>query len=212
MGASILVGFGALALVVAGVGLFGSVSYDIAQRSREWAVRVALGADPAAIVACIVGRSLTVVLIGVVPGLVIAAAIGRWIQPLLYRTSALDPLSFAAAGPDALRRHRRQHMAGAQRGPHGSQHGVAQRVNLLVAVRRPAPARFSTPGTQADRYCRGTSAIARSGPPEPPSIFIGSAMSSAPRTGSWSRLVRFSKPGTFRAAATRWTWKSVDRP
>ena len=61
-------------------------------------------------------------------------------------------------------------------------------------------------------YCRGTSAIARSGPPDPPSIFIGSAMSSAPRTGSWSRFVRFSKPGTFRAAATRWTWKSVDRP
>ena len=97
MGASVLIGFGVLALVVAGVGLFGSVSYDIAQRSHEWAVRVALGADRPAIVALIVGRSLTVVLIGVVPGLLIAAAFGRWIQPLLYRTSALDPLSFAMA-------------------------------------------------------------------------------------------------------------------
>jgi putative ABC transport system permease protein len=97
MGASVLLGFGVLALVVAGVGLFGSVSSDIAQRSREWAVRLALGADPSAIVALIVGRSLTVVLIGVVPGLLIAAGCGRWIQPLLYRTSALDPLSFVVA-------------------------------------------------------------------------------------------------------------------
>jgi putative ABC transport system permease protein len=97
MGTSILIGFGALALVVAGVGLFGSVSYDIAQRSREWAVRVALGADQRAIVRLIVGRSLTIVLIGTLPGLLIAAAFARWIQPLLYRTSALDPLSFVIA-------------------------------------------------------------------------------------------------------------------
>ncbi len=73
------------------------MSYDIAQRSSEWAVRVALGADRRAIVVLIVGRSLTVVLIGVVPGLLIAAVFGRWIQPLLYRTSALDLLSFAMA-------------------------------------------------------------------------------------------------------------------
>jgi ABC-type antimicrobial peptide transport system permease subunit len=83
--------------VVAGVGLFGSVSYEIAQRSREWAIRVALGADRRTIVTLIVGRSLTAVLIGVVPGLLIAAAASRWIQPLLYRTSALDPLSFTVA-------------------------------------------------------------------------------------------------------------------
>jgi predicted permease len=97
LGAAVLIGFGVLALAVAGVGLFGSVSYDIAQRSREWAIRVALGADRPAIVALIMGRSLTVVLIGVLPGLLIAAAFGRWIQPLLYRTPALDPLSFSIA-------------------------------------------------------------------------------------------------------------------
>jgi ABC-type antimicrobial peptide transport system permease subunit len=44
---------------------------------REWAVRVALGADRRAIVGLIVGRSLTLVLIGVIPGLLIAAAFGR---------------------------------------------------------------------------------------------------------------------------------------
>ena len=97
MGAAVLVAFGALALIVAGVGLFASLSYDIAQRSREWAVRVALGAARPAIVRLIVGRSFVVVLAGVIPGLFIAAAVGRWIQPLLYRTSARDPLSFIAA-------------------------------------------------------------------------------------------------------------------
>lgn len=97
MGAAILVAFGALALVVAGVGLFGSVRYDIAQRSREWAVRVALGADRRMIVRLIVGRSVMMVLVGMIPGLLIAAAFGRWIQPLLYRTSAIDPLSFGVA-------------------------------------------------------------------------------------------------------------------
>jgi putative ABC transport system permease protein len=97
MGASVLASFGALALVVAGVGLFASLSFDIAQRSREWAVRVALGADHTTIVGAIVRRSLAVTVVGVVPGLLIAAAFGRWIQPLLYQTQALDPLSFGMA-------------------------------------------------------------------------------------------------------------------
>ena len=97
MGAAVLVGFGVLALIVASVGLFASLSYDIAQRSREWAVRVALGAARPAIVRLIVGRSLVVVIAGAIPGLLIAAAVGRWIQPLLYRTSACDPWSFGVA-------------------------------------------------------------------------------------------------------------------
>lgn len=97
IGAAILVAFAALALLVAGVGLFGSVRYDIAQRSREWAVRVALGADRPAIVGLIIRRSLTPIVAGAVPGLLLAAALGRWIQPLLYRTSALDPLLFCIA-------------------------------------------------------------------------------------------------------------------
>jgi hypothetical protein len=97
MGAATLVAFAALALVVAAVGLFGSVRYDIAQRSREWAVRVALGAGRPAIVGVIIRRSLRPILAGVVPGLLIAAGLSRWIQPLLYRTSALDPLLFCLA-------------------------------------------------------------------------------------------------------------------
>ena len=97
MGAAIMTGFGLLALAVAGVGLFGSISYDIAQRSREWAIRVALGADHRRIRSIVVGQSIRIVLYGIVPGLFAAAALGRWLQPLLYRTSAKDPIAFSLA-------------------------------------------------------------------------------------------------------------------
>jgi putative ABC transport system permease protein len=97
MGAAILVGFGFVALLVAAVGLFGAVSYDIAQRSREWAIRVALGATRSAVARMVVGRSLLVVCLGIVPGLLIAAGLRRWVQPLLYQTPALDPRAFLAA-------------------------------------------------------------------------------------------------------------------
>jgi putative ABC transport system permease protein len=97
MGAAILVAFAALALMVAGVGLFGSVRYDITQRSREWAVRVALGANRPAIIGLIIRRSVMPIVAGLLPGLVMAAALGKWVQPLLYRTSAYDPLLFCLA-------------------------------------------------------------------------------------------------------------------
>jgi hypothetical protein len=61
-------------------------------------------------------------------------------------------------------------------------------------------------------HWRGTSATARSGPPEPPTVLIGSAITHAPRAGRLPRFVRFSRPGTFAAAAVRCTMKSVDAP
>ncbi len=63
----------------------------------EWAVRAALGADRTSIVGLILGRGLTPVLIGALAGVVTAAVMSRWIQPLLYRTSALDPWLFLLA-------------------------------------------------------------------------------------------------------------------
>jgi len=97
LGAAVLSGFAVLALVVAGVGLYGVIGYEISQRRREWAIRTALGADRAAIVKTIVGRSVRLVVAGVVPGLLIAAAFGRWVRPLLYQTSGFDPPSYVVA-------------------------------------------------------------------------------------------------------------------
>ena len=83
--------------MVAGVGLFGSVELrHLAALAR---VRRARGArrESRAIVSRSLGRSVRLVLIGVAPGLLIAAAFGRWIQPLLYRTPAFDPLTIVVA-------------------------------------------------------------------------------------------------------------------
>jgi hypothetical protein len=59
---------------------------------------------------------------------------------------------------------------------------------------------------------RGRNATARSGAPEPPAIFMGSATTHAPRSGNASRWSRFSRPGTLAPIATRWTMKSFDGP
>src|SRR5262249_47189785 len=59
---------------------------------------------------------------------------------------------------------------------------------------------------------QGTRATIRSGPPEPPAIFIGSATTHAPVSGTASRPSTFSSPGTLAAPATRWTWKSCEGP
>ncbi|HEX5216657.1 MAG TPA: ABC transporter permease [Vicinamibacterales bacterium] len=97
LGATVLVGLASLALIVAAVGLYGAVGYEIAQRRQEWAVRVALGADRMSIITMIVGRTLSLIACGIVPGLFLAAAFGRWIRPLLYQTSGFDPLSYLIA-------------------------------------------------------------------------------------------------------------------
>jgi len=97
LGAVVMSAFGALALVVAGVGLFGAVTYDITQRSREWGIRSALGADRASIVVMVLRRSVAVVVAGLIPGLVIAVSLAPRIESLLYRTSPRDPAVFAAA-------------------------------------------------------------------------------------------------------------------
>lgn len=71
---------------------------------------------------------------------------------------------------------------------------------------------FSWAGRYLPALPRGTSATTRVGPPDPPSIFIGSASRIAPRGGRDSRPVRFSRPGTLAAAAMRCTRKSALGP
>jgi putative ABC transport system permease protein len=94
MGASLLVIFGALALVVAAVGLYGVISYNVAQRMHELGVRVALGATPRRILGLVVGQSMRIVLAGVVAGTLLAVSASKWVQPLLFNQSAKDPLIY----------------------------------------------------------------------------------------------------------------------
>lgn len=98
LGATLFVAFGVLAFVVAVVGLYGVISYDVAGRTHELGVRAALGARPSAVVRLVVAQGVRFVLLGVTIGTIIALGASRWVQPLLFEQSARDPLVLAGVG------------------------------------------------------------------------------------------------------------------
>jgi putative ABC transport system permease protein len=92
---AILVGAFALsALVIAGVGLFGVLSYTVAQRSREIGVRTALGAQPRDIAALVLRQGMLMAGAGLAAGLAAAGAAVRVLSAFLYGVTTHDPLSF----------------------------------------------------------------------------------------------------------------------
>jgi ABC-type antimicrobial peptide transport system permease subunit len=91
-------GFGALALVLAAVGLYSVIAYNVMQRSHELGVRLALGAPRAGIMRLVVMDGVRVALAGVVIGAIAAVWAGRWIGPLLFKQSPRDPTVFALVG------------------------------------------------------------------------------------------------------------------
>lgn len=88
--------FAGLALLLAAVGIYGVMSYSVAQRRGEIGIRMALGAQKRDVFKLTVGRSLKLVLIGVVVGLVGAFALTRLMSSLLFGIRATDPATFAA--------------------------------------------------------------------------------------------------------------------
>jgi ABC-type antimicrobial peptide transport system permease subunit len=98
LGANLFVVFGALALIVAAVGLYGVIAYNVTQRMHELGVRVALGAQSRDILGLIVGQGARFAIAGVIVGTILALIASRWVQPLLFEQSARDPLVFAVVG------------------------------------------------------------------------------------------------------------------
>jgi len=86
--------FGALALTLAAVGLYGIVAYVVRQREREIGVRMALGAPPAQVVRLMLRRGMAPVLAGVAVGIPLALLATRLLGALLYEVSASDPVTF----------------------------------------------------------------------------------------------------------------------
>jgi predicted permease len=95
LGATMFGLFGALALLVAAIGLYSVISYLVAQRTHEMGVRVALGAQVGNIVGLVVRYGVGLAAVGIVIGTVIAFNAGRLIEPLLFDTSPRNPLVFA---------------------------------------------------------------------------------------------------------------------
>jgi putative ABC transport system permease protein len=90
-------GFAAIALVLALVGLFGVLSYLVAQRTREIGVRIALAASRTNILKVVLGHAMCVLAIGILIGALGALVTTRMLRSSLYGVGAADPLTFAAA-------------------------------------------------------------------------------------------------------------------
>jgi len=87
-------GFGVLALLLAAIGIYGVVSYSVAQRTREIGVRMALGAREKDVLRMVLGEGFLVIAIGLALGLLLAVAATRVIAGFLYGVGATDPITF----------------------------------------------------------------------------------------------------------------------
>jgi predicted permease len=89
--------FAALAILLAAVGLYGLISYSVAQRTNEIGLRMALGANPAEVLRLVIGEGAKLLFAGAAAGIVAGLVLVRAMQSLLYGVSATDPLSFLGA-------------------------------------------------------------------------------------------------------------------
>ena len=97
LGATAFGVFGLLAVVVAALGLYSVLAYDVSRRLRELGIRVALGAGRGDIGRMVVGRAVRVAGSGAVAGFAIAIVAGPTVRPLLFQTSAREPIAFVVA-------------------------------------------------------------------------------------------------------------------
>jgi putative ABC transport system permease protein len=88
--------FAAAALFLAALGLYGVISYSVAQRTREIGIRIALGAERRSVLKLVVGQGFRLAAIGVAIGIAGVALAGRYLESQLFQVSAFDPLTIFA--------------------------------------------------------------------------------------------------------------------
>jgi putative ABC transport system permease protein len=87
--------FGALALILASIGIYGVLAYSVAQRTSEIGLRMALGAQPRQVLGLVLKQGMLLALIGAGVGVLVALPVARMASGLLYGVSATDPLTYA---------------------------------------------------------------------------------------------------------------------
>ena len=86
--------FGAIALILAITGIYGVMAYSVAQRTNEFGIRMAIGAQKRDVLKLVLSKGMKVTLVGMVIGLVITAAAGIGLASFMYDVSAVDPVIF----------------------------------------------------------------------------------------------------------------------
>ncbi|PYU50854.1 MAG: hypothetical protein DMG48_11605 [Acidobacteria bacterium] len=94
MGAALLGLFGALALILASIGIYGVLAYSVAQRTSEIGLRMALGAQPRQVLGLVLKQGMLLAVIGAAVGIIVALPVARMAGNLLYGISATDPLTY----------------------------------------------------------------------------------------------------------------------
>jgi putative ABC transport system permease protein len=94
--ATLMSALGLAALVLAALGIYGVMSYAVAQRRHEMGLRLALGAAPSDLYRTILARGLLLTGIGLTVGFTLAIGVARVLRSLLYETSPFDPIAFAS--------------------------------------------------------------------------------------------------------------------
>jgi predicted permease len=97
IGAMVLGAFGALALLLAAVGLYGVIAHAVSRRTREVGIRIALGAERGQVLRMILAEGSRLALVGIGLGTLAAAGVGRVLESLLYGVSGFDPIAYSLA-------------------------------------------------------------------------------------------------------------------
>jgi predicted permease len=95
--ATLFTAFGALALLLATIGVYGLKAYDVSRRTREIGIRMALGATNADVERLVMREGIRTTIVGVTIGLALAAGVGKLVSGLLYRVSPFDPATLTIA-------------------------------------------------------------------------------------------------------------------
>jgi ABC-type antimicrobial peptide transport system permease subunit len=92
----LLVAFGVLALTLASIGMYGVIAYSVGQRTREFGVRMALGAEPADVFGMMLSQGARLAGLGITIGVAAALGVTQLLKTYLYQVKATDPVTFVA--------------------------------------------------------------------------------------------------------------------